>query len=129
MAARETVVKEALNIAVFGLWHLGCVTAASLAQEGFQVCGLDTDMDVIAGLQSGKPPIFEPGLTELIAEAEATGYLSVTTDYKEALGKADVIWVTFDTPVDNEDRANVVYVREQLDAAFPYIKSGAAIVI
>jgi UDPglucose 6-dehydrogenase len=121
--------RERLNIAVFGLWHLGCVTAASLAQEGFQVCGLDTDKDVIAGLQSGKPPIFEPGLTELIAEAEATGYLSVTTDYKEALGKADVIWVTFDTPVDDEDRANVAYVREQLEAAFPYIKSGAAIVI
>ena len=42
------------TIAVFGLWHLGCVTAASLAQERFNVIGLDTDVDVIAKL-AGRP--------------------------------------------------------------------------
>ena len=129
MVAREAIVKERLSIAVFGLWHLGCVTAASLAQEGFRVRGLDSNEEVIAGLKSGKPPIFEPGLSELIAHTQAAGNLSVTSDYKEALSDADVIWVTFDTPVDDEDRANVSYVEDQLDAAFPYIKSGAVIII
>jgi UDPglucose 6-dehydrogenase len=117
------------TIAVFGLWHLGCVTAASLAQERFHVIGLDTDPDVIANLQAGQPPLFEPGLTELIEEAKSAGYLRFTSDYYKALGQADVVWVAFDTPVDADDRADVQFVLEQLDAAFPYIKSGAMIIV
>jgi UDPglucose 6-dehydrogenase len=115
------------KIAVYGLWHLGCVTAASLAQEGFQVCGLDTDADVIKGLQSGNPPIFEPGLAELLAEAGSK--LSFTTDFEEALGNAEVVWVTFDTPVDEHDRADVEFLVAQLNAAFSYIQTGATIII
>jgi UDPglucose 6-dehydrogenase len=129
MVARGAIVKEQPSIAVFGLWHLGCVTAASLAQEGFRVCGLDSNQEVVAGLKSGKPPIFEPGLFELIVDAQAAGNLSFASDYNEALSDADVIWVTFDTPVDDEDRANLRYVEDELDAAFPYIKSGTAIII
>src|SRR3954453_21487866 len=111
-----------MKIAVYGLWHLGCVTAASLAQEGFQVVGLDRDHEVIENLRANKPPIFEPGLTELITQGQASGQLTFTTDYAEALSDADLLWVAFDTPVDEEDRADVGFVETQLDAAFPYIK-------
>ena len=117
------------KIAVFGLWHLGCVTAASLAQERFNVRALDSDLEVIENLRAGRPPIFEPGLTELIAEGQAAGYLTFTTDYREALAEADLVWVTFDTPVDDADRADVQFVLDQLNQAFPFIKSGATIVI
>lgn len=117
------------KIAVYGLWHLGCVTAASLAGEHFQVRGLDGDAEIINNLKIGKPPILEPGLTELIAQGESAGYLSFTTDYEEALAEADVVWVAFDTPVDEDDRADIEFLHQQLDAAFPYIRSGATIII
>jgi UDPglucose 6-dehydrogenase len=116
-------------VAVYGLWHLGCVTAASLAQEGFRVIGLDSDHAVIENLRVGKPPIFEPGLTELIVTAQANGLLSFTSNPAEALEAVDVMWVAFDTPVDEEDRADVGFVEQQLDAAFPHLKNGAIILI
>ncbi|HLQ76962.1 MAG TPA: nucleotide sugar dehydrogenase [Terriglobia bacterium] len=117
------------KIAVYGLWHLGSVTAAALAQERFHVCGLDIENEVIANLQQGKPPIFEPGLAELIEEGKRAGFLRFTTDREEALSDADVIWVAFDTPVDDEDRADVAFVQKQLDDAFPFVQSGTTILI
>ena len=117
------------RIAVFGLWHLGCVTAASLAQESYHVCGLDTDRKVIEDLQAGNPPIFEPGLKELITAAQVAGYLKFTADYEEALREADVLWVTFDTPIDEEDKADVNFVHAQLDAAFDHIRTGTIVII
>jgi UDPglucose 6-dehydrogenase len=117
------------KIVVYGLWHLGCVTAASLAQEGFTVCGLDTDIATVADLQKGKPPIFEPGLTELIEQGLAAANLSFTGDVASALSTADVIWVAFDTPVDEQDRADVAFLEAQLDLVFPYIAAKSLVVI
>jgi UDPglucose 6-dehydrogenase len=117
------------KIVVYGLWHLGCVTAASLAQEHFDVWGLDSNTEFIGNLKNGKAPIFEPGLEELIADGLRSGWLKFTSNLQEALSEADVIWIAFDTPVDEDDRADVEFVRNQLDAAFPHINSGAIILI
>src|ERR1700744_4682708 len=66
-------------ITVLGLWHLGCVTAACCARH-FQVIGLDFDDSVVAKLNSGKAPLLEPGLDELIAAGFASKKLSFTTN-------------------------------------------------
>ena len=55
-----------MDICVFGLWHLGCVTAACLAKLGFKVKGLDLDKENNSNLREGKAPLFEPGLNDLI---------------------------------------------------------------
>ncbi len=55
-----------MNVCVLGLWHLGTVTAACLASGGHHVTGLDFDETVIANLKNGQPPLFEPGLEELV---------------------------------------------------------------
>src|SRR6185437_10289763 len=104
-----------MRIAVFGLWHLGCVTAGCLARAGFQVVGLDLDEPLTAELRQGRPPLYEPGLAELIAEGLSAGQLSFTTDAAAALADADVVWVAFDTPVSEQDEANVAFVRARLD--------------
>jgi UDPglucose 6-dehydrogenase len=106
------------------LWHLGCVTAASLASLGFTVVALDFDEGRVADLQLGRPPIAEPGLAELIQEGLASGKLSFTTDAQGACVDSDIVWVTFDTPVDDEDRADVDWLSGQLarlrDAVAPH---------
>ncbi len=117
------------TITVHGLWHLGCVTAASLAGEGFEVWGLDDDAAVIERLQTGQPPVFEPGLAELIAEGQAAGRLHFTTDPTEALGRTQVLWVAFDTPVDEEDRADVGFVTGRLEAVLSYLPQAATVII
>ncbi len=116
-----------MRVAVYGLWHLGCVTAACLAEAGFDVVGLDPDPAVIAGLREGRAPLFEPGLDPLIAEGVRADRLRFTSDPADAA--ADVFWVTFDTPVDENDRADVAFVRARLEEALPALRPGTLVLI
>ena len=97
------------TIGVLGLWHLGSVTAACLAEAGYDVLAVDPDKAVIDGLIDGRPPISEPGLSELLAECAPR--LRFSAD-PQALAEANAAWVTFDTPVDDDDNADVESVFE-----------------
>src|SRR5215831_19236395 len=89
---------------VVGLWHLGSVTAACLAEAGNDVLGGDPDPAVVEDLAQGRPPVSEPGLAELIARNPERLRFSADS---QALAEAGRAWVTFDTPVDDEDNADV----------------------
>ncbi len=118
-----------MTICVFGLWHLGCVTAACLADAGEAVVGLDPDPQVIGNLTAGKAPLFEPGLDDMIARNLTNGRLSFTTDPEAAVGGADLLWVAFDTPVDDDDRAQVDVVIDQVVGVFPHLRDGAVVAV
>lgn len=118
-----------MNVTVFGLWHLGCVTAACTAAAGNQVVGLDLDPQVIADLRAGRPPISEPGLRDLIASELKSGRLSFTTDPVGALRDAEVLWVAFDTPVNDRDEADVDFVRRQLELIRPHVRPDTIVLI
>ena len=118
-----------MNLVVLGLWHLGCVTAACCA-EHFHVTGLDFDEPVVAALRDGKAPLFEPGLDELLGQGLKSGRLRFTTDPDdEALGLADVLWVCYDTPVDDFDVADVAFVLERVARCLPALRPGAVVLI
>lgn len=117
-----------MTICVFGLWHLGCVTAACAAQR-YRVIALDPDEGRIASLQRGVAPLSEPGLEELIKTGVSLGALSFTSDVAAALEKADIVWVTFDTPVDESDDANFGYVESQISTLFSYLREDAIVLI
>ncbi len=117
-----------MNITVLGLWHLGTVTAACCAKH-FQVTGLDFDTANVANLNLGKAPLFEPGLNELITSGIATGKLSFTTDPKIACSKADILWVTYDTPVNEQDESDVAFVLGNLRRALAELPRGALVLI
>jgi UDPglucose 6-dehydrogenase len=118
-----------MRVAVYGLWHLGCVTAACLASAGSQVVGVDLDDQVVGGLQHGQPPLHEPGLAELIAEGVSSGRLTFTSDAAAALHGADVLWVAFDTPVNEQDQADVEFVRTRLETISDNILPGTLVLI
>ena len=116
-----------MRICVVGLWHLGTVTAACLASAGHDVIGLDFDPAVVADLAAGTPPLFEPGLDELVKAGLASGHLRFTTD--AAAANADVVWIAYDTPVDDDDRGDVEYVVERAVSLFPCLGDGATVLI
>ena len=118
-----------MKVCVLGLWHLGTVTAACMAAGGHDVTGLDFDPAVVAGLAAGAPPLFEPGLETLVTEGLAAGRLRFTTDVSKAVGDADIIWVAYDTPVDDDDRADVAYVIEQAVKLAPHLRDAALVLI
>ena len=117
-----------MNICVLGLWHLGSVTAACCAKH-FSVVGLDFDAANIAKLNSGQAPLLEPGLNELIAAGIAQKKLSFTTDPKTAGANADMLWLTYDTPVNDNDESDVESVLANLRRALPYLAKGALVLI
>lgn len=117
------------RVCVFGLWHLGCVTAASLASLGFEVVGLDTDVERVAALQDGRPPVAEPGLSELIGVQLDSRQLTFTTDPVHALRNSEFLWVTFDTPVDEDDQADPGWVRTQLEGVRHAIRPATVVMV
>src|SRR4051812_9987181 len=118
-----------MRVVVYGLWHLGCVTAACLADAGNDVVGLDLDEPLIEGLKNGKPPLDEPGLAELIVANQRAKRLTFTINAKEALHGAGVLWVTFDTPVDENDVADVAFVRNRLEQIKEAVRPGTLVLI
>lgn len=118
-----------MRVAVQGLWHLGTVTAACLAHAGKEVVGLDSDAEVVARLGRGEPPIHEPGLPELVGAGLRSGRLRFTTDAASALADADVLWICFDTPVNERDEADVASVRARLEAIRGALRPGTLVLI
>lgn len=118
-----------MKVCVFGLWHLGTVTAACLAAAGHEVNGLDFDSGMVNALAEGRPPLFEPGLEELVQSGLASGRLQFTTDPGLATADADVIWVAYDTPVDDHDRADVEYIAQRVGDLYPHVPEGAVVLV
>lgn len=118
-----------MNICVFGLWHLGSVYSACLSKLGHVVVGLDFDKEVVKSLQSGKAPLSEPGLNELIIDNLDAKRLLFTCDANKALQTAQVVWVTFDTPVNDRDVADVSFIENNIRKVMPYFNNGIGLIV
>ncbi|MED4905371.1 UDP-glucose dehydrogenase family protein [Parageobacillus thermoglucosidasius] len=99
-----------MDIAVAGAGYVGLVTAACLAEKGHKVACVDVDAGKVALLQSGKSPIYEPGLEELLKKNRER--LLFTTDGAAAYRRADVIIIAVGTPEEPDGSVNLRYVRE-----------------
>jgi len=118
-----------MKICVQGLWHLGSVTAACLASLGHNVIGFDIVIKNINKLKKGKAPIFEPGLDQMIQSEIDSGHLRFVQDSIKAVADCDVLWVTFDTPVNEEDLADSEFVLDQVMKVLPDLKEGTVVLI
>lgn len=117
-----------MRIAVVGLWHLGCVYAASLAKLDQDVLGIDDNTQRIDLLRSGQLPIEEPGLRELIQENIAKGRLHFS-DQLSHVATADIVWITIDTPVRTDDTADVASVINTIEQLVKYVDDNALVII
>ncbi len=117
-----------MHVTVHGFWHLGSVTAACLAEAGHTVVGLD-DPAVVEKLKRGETPVFEPGLSELIRKGIDAGRLSFIADPQRAGATAEICWITFDTPVDENDRADIGYVTKRVNALLPHLRQGCLVIV
>ena len=120
------VVNRAEPIGVVGLWHLGSVTAACLADAGRSVIGIDPDPAVVEGLRAGRAPVFEPDLDAMLARN--ADRMSFACEPR-ALSGARCAWLTFDTPVDDEDNADVDWVLEQALELLAQIPADSLVVV
>ena len=95
---------------VIGSGYVGLVTAACLADMGNDVFSLDVDAAKIALLNSGRVPIHEPGLAEIVQANAAAGRLRFSTDVREAARHGKVQFIAVGTPADHDGSADLRYV-------------------
>ncbi len=100
-----------MNIAVIGTGYVGLVAGTCFAEIGNDVSCVDIDEQKINLLKSGKVPIYEPGLEEMVRRNTAEQRLSFTTDLAEAVKKSPIIFIAVGTPQGANGRANLDYVR------------------
>jgi UDPglucose 6-dehydrogenase len=100
-----------MRIVMIGTGYVGLVSGACFADFGHQVTCIDKDAGKIAALQSGKIPIYEPGLEQLVSNNVAAGRLDFSLDLKDAVAQADTVFIAVGTPSRRGDgHADLSYV-------------------
>lgn len=92
------------TVAVWGAWHLGSVVAAGLAALGHhRVLATDLSPAAVESLRVGVPPVAEPGLEDLLVAQLSAGTLGVLDPDDPRLGDTDVVVLTVDVEVGDDD--------------------------
>src|SRR6185436_11222248 len=99
-------------ISIFGIGYVGCVSAACFARAGHDVIGVDVNPTKVDIINSGKSPIVEPQINELIDQVVQEGKLRATTDSLKAVASSDVSLVCVGTPSKPNGSLNLDHVRK-----------------
>jgi GDP-mannose 6-dehydrogenase len=115
-----------MRVVVVGLGYVGSVCSACLASRGHSVVGVDVSESKVAEIQSGKSPIVETGLEDLIAEARKQDRLTATTRIADAMPGAEVVLICVGTPSREDGSLNLDHVkRAAAEAGRALRKSGS----
>ena len=100
-----------MKISIFGLGYVGTVSAGCLAQNGHQVIGIDPVRTKIDLINSGRSPIIEAEIGEIIAEAVRSGRLRATDNQDEAINQTEISFVCVGTPSQANGNLDLTYIR------------------
>lgn len=99
-----------MNIAVVGTGYVGLVTGTCFAETGNHVVCIDIDARKIEKMKNGEVPIYEPGLEVLFERNTKAGRLTFTTDLKEGIRQAKIIFLALPTPPGEDGSADLKYI-------------------
>lgn len=99
-----------MKITVVGTGYVGLVSGTCFAETGNQVVCVDIDAKKVKQMQNGEVPIYEPGLEVLFERNTKQGRLSFTTDLKEGIKGAEVIFLALPTPPGADGSADLSFV-------------------
>lgn len=116
------------KIAVVGLWHLGEIYSVGLAELGHTVMGVSDDEKVVVNFSRGIPVLPEPLLEGLLRRNLRVGRLRYTSDFS-GIKESNVLWITFDTPVDDNDEVDLSPIWQALEKSVPYLQKGILIIV
>ena len=117
-----------MRIAVIGSGYVGLVTGACLADVGHHIVCVDVLEAKVKRLQQGIVDIYEPGLSELIADNISSGNMTFTTKTADAVADATAIFIAVGTPPNEDGSTDMQYVEAVAKAVGQSIGDGAVIV-
>lgn len=115
-----------LSVSIFGLGYVGSVSAACFASAGHKVIGVDVSRAKVEMMDSGRTPIVEARMAEMVSEANKSCRLHATTDPTEAVLNSEVSFVCVGTPSLKNgklDLSHIQNVAKQIGAAIKQKKS------
>jgi UDPglucose 6-dehydrogenase len=115
-----------MNISVIGIGYVGLVSAVCFAEMGHHVTCVDIDESKIEALKKGKVPIFEMGLSELLAKNQPN--LLFTTSFQEAARNSNIIFIAVGTPQDENGSAYMQYFYDAVQKIADYMDRYTVIV-
>lgn len=113
------------TVCVLGLGYIGLPTAAILAEKGYEVAGVDVNVEIVNALQKGEVLIVEPELKEIVQSAHATGHLRASLTPE----RADVFIIAVPTPFANGHKPDLSYVFEAARMLAPFLRTGNLVVL
>ena len=120
-----------MRLSVIGCGYLGAVHAASMAELGHDVVGVDVDAHKVELLSNGQPPFFEPELENLLARNVEAGRLTFTQDFS-AIEGAQIHFIGVGTPQSESGAADMTYVDAAVTSMLPHLghcTSGPEVVV
>ncbi len=99
-----------MKICVVGTGYVGLVTGTCFAETGNQVTCVDIDKDKVQRMKNGEVPIYEPGLETLFHRNTKQGRLRFTTELKEGIKEAEIIFLALPTPPGADGEADLSYI-------------------
>ena len=109
-----------MKISIFGLGYVGAVSLACLSRDGHDVIGVDIDHAKLELIASGKTPVIEEGMVDLMQKVAASGHVTVTTDAREAVLGSDISLVCVGTPSaanGSQDQGAIVHLAKEIGRA------------
>ena len=100
-----------MRISIFGLGYVGTVSAACFASNSHTVIGVDPIPAKVDLINSGRSPIIEAEISEMVASTVGAGQLVATTDHNEAILRTDVSFVCVGTPSQRNGDLDLVYLK------------------
>lgn len=101
-----------MRISIFGLGYVGCVSLGCLAQNGFDVIGVDISQTKVDLINRGQPTIIEKDIDRIIKEQSQNGKIRATQDYKKAVLESDVSIICVGTPSTDKGDLNLDYIHQ-----------------
>ena len=117
-----------MHIAVIGTGYVGLVTGACFAEFGVDVTCVDVDHEKIERLLDGVMPIYEPGLEQLVAKNSQAGRLHFTTDVRQAVEQALVIFLAVGTPPKPDGSPDLSFVEAAACSVADYMNGYKVVV-
>jgi UDPglucose 6-dehydrogenase len=99
-----------MNVSVIGTGHVGLVTGACFAERGHKVLCVDQDERKIKTLRSGKMPIYEPGLEQVVKRNVRAGRLRFGGTNADAVGFGKVVFISVPTPPTPSGGADLSFI-------------------
>lgn len=99
------------RLSIFGLGYVGVVSTACFARCGYRVIGVDLDELKVNAINSGKSPIVEAGLGELLAKGVCEGSISATRDIEKAVLESNISLISVGTPSAPDGSCDLKYLR------------------